>query len=256
MLRPITLLGEVAGLLLASIPGALLGAMLGLLLDRCLEQDFWIRLGERLGLREACGEVELLFHLLGCLARSEGAAVDAHWRQARGEMARLCLDAQACRHASAAFTDGRLERARLRPALRRLGKRAGRAEALLRACWRMAWIDGRVSAAERELMLLWGRWLGLDKARVVELGRDFEPAPPPSPSRPEDPQYRRALALLGVGADFEPAAIRRAYRRLLSRHHPDKLYGAGASAAKIAQATVRTRELHEAYALVRQRHGF
>ena len=54
----------------------------------------------------------------------------------------------------------------------------------------------------------------------------------------------------------EPAAIKRAYRRLLSRHHPDKIAGSGASLAQVREATERTRELHNAYALIRERRDF
>jgi len=39
----------------------------------------------------------------------------------------------------------------------------------------------------------------------------------------------------------------------LSRHHPDKLAGTGATPLQVREATERTRELHSAYALIRER---
>ena len=49
--------------------------------------------------------------------------------------------------------------------------------------------------------------------------------------------YREALLLLGVEAGSEPALIKRAYRKLISQHHPDKLAGAGASVERVRAAT-------------------
>ncbi|GAB3484709.1 molecular chaperone DjiA [Azotobacter salinestris] len=252
MVWPFALLGALAGLLVAGLPGAAVGGLLGLLLDRRLRLRSWWQLAERLGLRPAEDDHELLFHLLGRLARREGPVQEAHLRQACREMGELGLDARARQAASRIFAHGMLGVDGLRRSLQRLSGRAERVEHLLRACWRMAWADGRVSPAERELVLLWGRWLGCSSAQVEALGRGC--AAPPAPSKAVG--YLRALRLLGIHADSDPATIKHAYRRLLNRHHPDKLGRAGASPARLYAATARTCELHEAYRLVRDHHGF
>jgi DnaJ like chaperone protein len=62
--------------------------------------------------------------------------------------------------------------------------------------------------------------------------------------------------VLGVDADAEPASIKRAYRRLLSRHHPDKVAGSGANTLQVREATDKTQELHQAYTVIRERRDF
>ena len=85
---------------------------------------------------------------------------------------------------------------------------------------------------------------------------------PPIMSRGKRPSsaaavsYQEAMRLLGVSATSEPAQIKRAYRRLLSRHHPDKIAGSGATAMQVREATDKTRELHNAYTLIRERRDF
>jgi len=251
VLWPATLLGAVGGLALASIPGALLGGLLGQVVDRRLRLHSWSALRERLGGKPHLGDEELLFVLLGRLAKCDGRVLQAHILQARAEMQRLGLDAAGRQRAVEAFARGKTGRDGLRAPLRR---QRAQAEALLRACWRMAWVDGRLSQTERELILLWGKWLAVSMATQQVLSAAY--APKQGSVAAGGGSYQQALQLLGVTADSEPAQIKRAYRRLLSRHHPDKLVGSGASAERLREATEKTRELHQAYGLVRQRRGF
>jgi len=254
MLWPSTVIGAGAGFAIASIPGALLGALLGQAMDRRLQLHSWAHLRERLGGRAVLRDDEVLFVLLGRLAKSEGRVVDGHIQQARQEMQRLEMSEPARLRAIAAFNRGKSGSERLHPHLRRLKQQPHAAEGLLRACWRMVWADGRVGRHERELLMQWGQQLGWSTTRVQALASDYEPHRAALGN--QGISYPEALRLLGVLPETEPVQVKQAYRRLLSRHHPDKLVGSGASPAQVRAATERTRDLHQAYAVVRKRRGF
>ena len=66
----------------------------------------------------------------------------------------------------------------------------------------------------------------------------------------------QAYTVLGLQRDASPDEIKLAYRRLLKRHHPDKLAAKGISAAELARATEKTRELTAAYERIREARGF
>lgn len=255
MLWPFTVIGGGAGYAIASIPGAMLGALLGQALDRRLHVRSLAELRERLSGRSVPLDDELIFIVLGRLAKSEGRVVAAHIQQARVEMCRLDLSTASQRRAIQAFNRGKDGRDNLRVHLTRLKTQPHAAEGLLRACWRMAWADGRASRVERELIVLWGQWLGWSAERVVALSSTEDEQRTRAAATPGG-AYQDALRLLGVGSDAEPAQVKRAYRKLLSRHHPDKIAGSGASQGQVRDATEKTRELHNAYALIRERRGF
>ena len=254
MLWPGTLIGAGAGFAIASIPGAMLGALLGQALDRRLQLQSWGHLREKLGGRPMLRNDELLFVLLGRLAKCDGRVVDGHIYQARQEMRSLEMTESAQRRAIAAFNRGKTGHDRLRGYLRRLRAQPHAAEGVLRACWRMVWSDGRAGAGELELIAQWGKWLGWTRQQVQALADDYGPQKRPLVTSAVT--YQDALRLLGVSATTEPAQIKRAYRRLLSRHHPDKIAGSGASAMQVREATDKTRELHSAYTLIRERRDF
>lgn len=254
MLWPGTLIGAGAGYAIASIPGAMLGALLGQALDRRLKIRGWAHLRERLGGRATIPDDGLLFVMLGRLAKSEGRVVASHIHQARTEMRRLNLNDAEQLRAISAFKRGRDGADGLRSYLRGLQGQAEWAEELLRACWRMAWADGKASRVERELIGMWGMWLGWSQQQVEALAADHDPMKRSPISAGDD--YKGAMALLGIKPDTDPLSIKRAYRRLLSRHHPDKVAGSGANAQQVRVATEKTSELHNAYRVVKNRRGF
>ena len=250
---PSTLLGLGAGFAVANIPGALLGGLLGQAMDRRLRVHGWADLNDRLRGRGPLRDEDLLFVLLGRLAKSDGRVEQSHIRQAREEMLRLDLSEAGRLRAIEAFNRGKTGKDRLGHHLRRIKLQAHASEGTVRACWRMVWADGKAGREERTLLAEWGVQLGLGRLQVQALAREYEPRG--MPREPSSLTYAGALRMLGVTASTAPTDIRQAYRRLLSQHHPDKLQGQGASAAQVRAATDRTRELHQAYALVRKRHG-
>jgi DnaJ like chaperone protein len=232
----------------------MLGALLGQALDRRLHLQSVGHLLEKLGGRPMLRNDELLFVLLGRLAKCDGRVVEGHIQQARQEMRSLDMSDSAQRRAIAAFNRGKSGNDRLRGYLRRLSAQPHAAEGVLRACWRMVWADGRAGHRERELIAQWGKWLGWTPHQVQALATDYEPHKRPQVSNAIT--YQDALRLLGVSTTSEPAQIKRAYRRLLSRHHPDKIAGSGATALQVREATDKTRDLHTAYTLIRERRDF
>ncbi|MOA28660.1 Dna-J like membrane chaperone protein [compost metagenome] len=122
---------------------------------------------------------------------------------------------------------------------------------MLRAAWRMAWAGDCCTPAARALLSVWAAQLGCRDPQLAALELQALGRAPAAPA--PDPSYRAALRLLGITADTPPAAMRQAYRRLRGRHHPDKL--GRATAAQLAEANDKTRQLHAAWALVRERHG-
>lgn len=165
MLWPSTVIGAGAGFAIASIPGALLGALLGQAMDRRMQLHSWAHVRERLGGRPVLRDDEVLFVLLGRLAKSDGRVGEGHIQQARQEMYRLEMGEPERRRAIAAFNRGKNGKDRLGNYLLRLKQQPHAAEGMLRACWRMAWADGRAGRHERELLLDWGQKLGWSAAK-------------------------------------------------------------------------------------------
>jgi len=64
-----------------------------------------------------------------------------------------------------------------------------------------------------------------------------------------------AYKALGMTKDNSDAEIKRAYRKLMSQYHPDKLMGQGMPEDMIAMATEQSKEIQLAYDLIKKDRG-
>ncbi len=70
------------------------------------------------------------------------------------------------------------------------------------------------------------------------------------------PSHSDAYSVLGVASSASVAEIKKAYRRLMNQHHPDKLASKGLPESMIKMAKEKTQQISAAYDLIRQERGF
>jgi DnaJ like chaperone protein len=109
--------------------------------------------------------------------------------------------------------------------------------------------DGTVHPAEHDMLVRMARRLGLAESDVARLEAMLRAGGtgPASPSKLDD-----AYRALGVDPSASDAQVKRAYRKLMSENHPDKLAGRGLPESMREIAEERTREITAAYRLVNE----
>lgn len=272
MLWPVTVVGAALGGSIGGVPGGIFGAVLGHALDRHWQLQRWSDLPRRL--RELAGTeasfTQVLFLCLGRLAKADGRVLPVHLQLARDLMQQYRLDDTARLQAMQWFNRGKVPSQRLTPMVRRLLKREpARAAELLDCCWRMALADGVLGAQERELLDEWGGHAGMGRTEQQRMhqrhqsGRsrygaqsDGHYAAGSSAPVANRDRLREAASLLEVALDAPPEQIKQAYRRQLSRHHPDKMIARGVGEQDAGQAGERIHLIQEAYERIKRYRGF
>jgi DnaJ like chaperone protein len=117
--------------------------------------------------------------------------------------------------------------------------------------------DGKVDPAEHRMLVRIARRLGLSEHDVAQLEALLRAgtAGPSARGAPTRDRLADAYAALGVSEDASPAEIKRAYRKLISQNHPDKLAARGLPESMRAVAEERSREINAAYDLVKSARG-
>ncbi|MGB5345864.1 MAG: co-chaperone DjlA, partial [Woeseia sp.] len=114
--------------------------------------------------------------------------------------------------------------------------------------------DGRIDPAEHAMLVRIARRLGLSEADVSQLEallRASTGGPSAAGAPPSQDRLADAYTALGVRPDASAAEIKRAYRKLISQNHPDKLAARGLPESMRAVAEERSRELNSAYDLIK-----
>ena len=245
------LLGGTFGYLVGGPIGAVLGAALGRSFGRAVgsvnadQPDLSVRERAQLAFFTAT------FGVMGQVAKADGHVSPDEIRLANQVMDELGLDPEQRRAARAIFNEGKSHRFPLDDVLDQLRSECGRATNLLRMFLEIqvqaAWADGGVHPEERRLLRHVAARLGFSAAICDEIER-MVGAGTRGPSRASaGPSLEDAYATLGVSADAPDAEVKRAYRRLMSRHHPDKLASKGLPEEMMRAATERTQQIKAAW---------
>lgn len=112
--------------------------------------------------------------------------------------------------------------------------------------------DGVIHPAEHAMLVRVARRLGLHEADVERLEALLRAGGPSAAGTAASPdRLADAYAALGVSPESSAAEIKRAYRKLISQNHPDKLAARGLPESMRAVAEERSREINTAYNLIK-----
>lgn len=202
------------------------------------------------------------FRVMGHLAKADGRVTEREIDAARDIMASLKLGEPQVREAIAQFTVGKAGGFDAEEELGHLREACGGHPALLRAFLeiqlRFALSGSDMTGATRARMTRIAGLLGVAPpllARMEAAMRGGGRGAPGSAAIDVDARVAAAYRTLELDPVTSDAELVKGYRRLMSRHHPDKLKANGLPDSMLEHAKQRTQQIREAYELLRERRG-
>lgn len=268
--------GKVLGLVLGLLSGAgfwgiVFGLLAGHLIDKArspARQGYFANQQTRQALF-----FRTTFQVMGHLTKSKGRVTDADIQMASLLMDRMQLDANGRTAAQQAFREGKQSDYPLRDKLRELRSACfGRFDLIrmfLEIQIQAAFADGSLHPNERQVLYVIAEELGISRAqfdqflRMMTSGQQFGGGGQSGGSSQggfagaqRGPTLEDACSVLGVKSSDDATTIKRAYRKLMSEHHPDKLVAKGLPPEMMEMAKQKAQEIQGAYDLIKREKGF
>jgi len=250
--------------------GKLIGGLLGMALGP------WgalagLAIGHQYDIKAAAGRDALppgdqfffsTFRLMGHVAKADGRVTEREIEAARAVMRSLRLNAAQVRLAIAQFTLGKQRQFDLQEEMARLRAACRLHPELLHVFMeiqlRFALSGSDMTPAARARVARAAALLGIPPALLMRLEAALRggPAAPGGGGLDRNTRTAAAYRALEVDPSVTNEELTRAYRRLMSRHHPDKLKANGLPDSMLEHAKQRTQAVREAYELLREQRGF
>jgi len=258
------LFGGTFGFMLGGPLGALIGAAIGHSLDSRVQDINDEQQGAFGRERIQMAFFTATFSVMGHLAKADGQVTSDEIRLAQMVMQQMQLNGRLRKLAQRLFNEGKATDFPLDDVLDQLKRECRHRQTLLRMFLEIqmqaALADGVVHAAERKLLLHVATRIGFSVAEFEQLEAMMHAAGRYQSGGGSAPtskaQLNSAYALLNVGEDASDAEIKKAYRRLMSQHHPDKLVAKGLPEEMMKMAAEKTHQIRQAYELIRDQRGF
>lgn len=255
------------GLLLGGPIGLIIGLWIGHSFDKGLNQDF----GRIFEHQDPAQTQQLFFDstfaVMGHLAKADGVIKQVEIDSAEQIMAKLGLSGDRRQQAINAFNQGKSADFDLQVNLREFIINCARKPSLVQMFLEIqilsASADGKVSQAELEILYQIGnafRIPAFQIDRLIEMviaqQSFYRNGQSGNYASPQGPSIEQAYQVLGVSQDASKQEIKRAYRKLMSQHHPDKLVSKGMPEEMVKVATEKSQEIQSAYDMVKKHQGF
>lgn len=262
------LVGGAFGFMVGGPLGALLGAALGHNLDKGISglETEELEPGDRERVQMAF--FTATFSVMGHVAKADGQVSREEVALAEAVMAEMDLSPDLRKTAIRLFNEGKSEGFPLDEVLEQFRQECHRRQTLVQMFMELqlqaAYADGNLDGAEERLLLHICDRLGISSftyrrlEQMIRAERHFgggERARRPA-GQPKGPSLEDAYALLNASPESSDAEVKKAYRRLLSQHHPDKLVAKGLPEEMMKIATRKTHEIRQAYEQVKKARGF
>ena len=250
------LIGFIAGYYFLGFFGAFIGLFVGSFVDRMMAYGSGAINPLQNTLRQAVF-LETVFISMGKLAKADGHVSQHEIDHVERFMQKLGMTAEHRQQAIALFRQGADQTFDIAPTYDRFMSVCGHTrhlkQVLLVYLILMALADGHVSPAEEAVLAGVAARLGYGQAEFrkmldMVLNQSHFAGGQASAATALDDAYKA----LGVSKDSTDAEIKRAYRKLMSQYHPDKLMGQGLPDDMIVMATEQAKEIQLAYELVKK----
>jgi len=251
------IIGGVIGLLRGGIAGAILGVFIGHMIDR-----FLAGLGGVSRVRDVF--FGALFATLGHINKADGQVTRAEIAAAEELMRRLQLGPEERQMAISFFQQGKQPDFDLDATLREFARHS-----MVRQDLRIMFIelllqaaisDGSLSVAEERILQRACMILHIPANVYAAMRQAHQGGPQagysgyrqvPRQAVPIEQDY----ASLGLKSDASVQEIKRAYRKLISQYHPDKLVSQGLPEEMMELSKNRVREINAAYDRIKAHKG-
>ncbi len=251
--------GAVIGFMFGKIVGALIGLWLG---------HQWDKRGSEISavLKDGKTRQALFFNstfaVMGHMAKASGRVTETDIRIATLLMDQMKLSGQARVDAQQAFREGRdsdFDLAACIKAFRLISM--GRKELLqmfLEIQIQTALSDGELHPKEHAILLVVAKGLGFTKPQLDELLKRWQAEfkfHSEAGRNSHRPSISDAYQVLGVSPSVSDQDVKRAYRKLMNEHHPDKLVAKGLPEEMMELAKQKAQDIQSAYDTVKQDRG-
>ncbi len=258
-------IGAIIGAVIGNIPGAILGYLIGWIVDQRRQMQTF---GFKQPSSEQAQETFFVttFTLLGYVAKADGRVSEAEIQQAEELMNRLQLTADHRRRAIALFKQGSGGDFDLEDLIQNFNSDCGRhqnlRQMLLVYLINLALADEQLDHTEESALREIAQQLGIptfafdQMIRMIRAQNQFGGSQYQQGGAYQHTSSANEIELayqaLGVEASISDKDLKKAYRKLMSQYHPDKLMGQGLPEDMIQEATERSKEIQVAYDVVRK----